>query len=246
MQIFTMIRWLGAFIGYALLRFPGAILGFLIGSFIDQLQKGGSSTVFTTNARSVSSQDFELHLLSLCAIVIKADGQVSAAERQYVQQYFIQTYGPTRANHIFKTFNSAVDKTDINARKICGELNTVVSYPMRLQLLHFLFSIANSDGGIHPKELQLLTEIASYLKIKTLDFRSIKAMFVVSTTSSYEILEIQKSATDPEVKKAYRDMAKKYHPDRVNTEDEAIKKGAEEKFKQVQHAYESICKERGL
>jgi len=69
---------------------------------------------------------------------------------------------------------------------------------------------------------------------------------VASTTSSYEILEISKSATDAEVKKAYRDMAKKYHPDRVNTEDEAIKKGAEEKFKQVGQAYEAICKERGI
>jgi len=117
---------------------------------------------------------------------------------------------------------------------------------MRLQLLHFLFAIANSDGGIHPLELERLTEIASYLKIKTLDFRSIKAMFIVSTTSSYEILEILKSATDAEVKKAYRAMAKKYHPDRVITEDEAIKKGAEEKFKQVQQAYEAICKERGI
>jgi DnaJ like chaperone protein len=240
-----MIRWIAAFIGYALLRFPGAILGFLIGSFIDQFQKGDSGGIYTTSRR-VSSQDFEVHLLSLCALVIKADGQVSDTERHYVQQYFIRTYGPARANHIFKTFNSAVDKKELNAQKICFELNTMVSYPMRLQLLHFLFSIANSDGGIHPKELERLTEIASYLKIKTLDFRSIKAMFVVSTTSSYEILEIRKSATDAEVKKAYRDMAKKYHPDRVNTEDEAIKKGAEEKFKQVQQAYEAICKERGL
>ncbi len=245
MQIYTMIRWIAAFIGYALLRFPGAILGFLIGSFIDQFQKGDSGGIYTTSRR-VSSQDFEVHLLSLCALVIKADGQVSDTERHYVQQYFIRTYGPARANHIFKTFNSAVDKKELNAQKICFELNTMVSYPMRLQLLHFLFSIANSDGGIHPKELERLTEIASYLKIKTLDFRSIKAMFVVSTTSSYEILEIRKSATDAEVKKAYRDMAKKYHPDRVNTEDEAIKKGAEEKFKQVQQAYEAICKERGL
>jgi DnaJ like chaperone protein len=240
-----MIRWLATFIGYALLRFPGAILGFLIGSFIDQFQKGGSGQIYTTSRR-VSSQDFEVHLLSLCAIVIKADGQVSDAERQYVQQYFIRTYGPARANHIFKTFNSAVDKKDINAQKICFELNGMVSYPMRLQLLHFLFAIAHSDGAVHPKELERLTEIASYLKIKTLDFRSIKAMFVASTTSSYEILEISKSATDAEVKKAYRDMAKKYHPDRVNTEDEAIKKGAEEKFKQVGQAYEAICKERGI
>jgi len=71
-------------------------------------------------------------------------------------------------------------------------------------------------------------------------------MFVKSADNSYKILEIDKSATDGEIKKAYRTMAKKYHPDRVNTENEAIKRGAEEKFKEVQKAYETIQKERNL
>ena len=71
-------------------------------------------------------------------------------------------------------------------------------------------------------------------------------MFIKSADNAYKILEIDKSATDEEVKKAYRTMAKKYHPDRVNTENEAIKKGAEEKFKEVQKAYEIIQQERGL
>ena len=78
------------------------------------------------------------------------------------------------------------------------------------------------------------------------DFESIKAMFVRSADQSYTILEIDRSATDAEVKKAYREMVKKYHPDKVITEDEAIKKGAEEKFKEVQKAYETIQAERGL
>ena len=71
-------------------------------------------------------------------------------------------------------------------------------------------------------------------------------MFVKSADNAYKILEIEKSASNDEVKKAYRTMAKKYHPDRVNTENEAIKKGAEEKFKQVQKAYEQIQRERGM
>ena len=72
------------------------------------------------------------------------------------------------------------------------------------------------------------------------------AMFVKTADNAYKILEIDKTATDDEIKKAYRTMAKKYHPDRVNTQDEAIKKGAEEKFKEVQRAYEEIQNERGL
>jgi DnaJ like chaperone protein len=109
-----------------------------------------------------------------------------------------------------------------------------------------LFGLAHADGSIRPAEINKIWEIAGYFRVSRIDFESIKAMFIKSADNSYKILEIDKSATDEEIKKAYRTMAKKYHPDRVNTENEAIKKGAEEKFKEVQKAYETIQKERNL
>jgi DnaJ like chaperone protein len=71
-------------------------------------------------------------------------------------------------------------------------------------------------------------------------------MFFKATGSAYKILEIPSSATDEEVKKAYRTMAKKYHPDKLRSKDPALIKGAQEKFQRVQEAYENIQKERGL
>ena len=71
-------------------------------------------------------------------------------------------------------------------------------------------------------------------------------MFFKSADDAYKILEIEKSATDSEIKKAYRNMAKKYHPDKLQHMDEAYQKGAQEKFNKVQEAYEQIQKERGL
>ncbi|MGB5508540.1 DnaJ domain-containing protein, partial [Robiginitalea sp.] len=133
-----------------------------------------------------------------------------------------------------------------SAQRICSFLNQRTRYEVRLQLVHFLFGIAGADGRVSPAEYNKLREIAGYLKLGKRDFESIEAMFVKSADTAYTILEIERTATDQEVKKAYRDMAKKYHPDRVITEDEAIRKGAEEKFKQVQLAYERIQEERGL
>ena len=52
--------------------------------------------------------------------------------------------------------------------------------------------------------------------------------------------------TETEIKKAYRTMAKKYHPDKLIDMDEAYKKGAEQKFREVQESYESLQKERGF
>ena len=245
-----MIKWVAAFLGYFLLRFPGAILGFLIGSFLDNLSGGGqrdARTIFREYTQpNVSPADFELNLLSLCSIIIKADGQVSQKELDYVRQYFLSTYGKEKANAIFRTFNEVIKKREISAQRICSYLTQRTRYEVRLQLLHFLFGIAQADGQISKAEVNKLREIAGYLRLGAHDFESIMAMFIKSADNSYKILEIEKSASDDEVKRAYRKMAKKYHPDRVVTQDEAIKKGAEEKFKEVQKAYETIQRERGI
>lgn len=243
-----MIRWIAAILGYFVFRLPGAIIGFLVGSFMDNLGSGSSArSIFEDFSRQkVSPADFELHLLSLCSLVIKADGKVSQQELDYVRQYFLNTYGKEKANAIFRTFNEVIKKREISAPRICTYLNQRTRYEVRLQLLHFLFAIAQSDGSISAPEIEKIREIAGYLRIGARDFGSIKAMFVKAADNAYKILEIEKSASDDEVKKAYRTMAKKYHPDRVNTENEAIKKGAEEKFKEVQKAYEQIQQQRGI
>jgi len=71
-------------------------------------------------------------------------------------------------------------------------------------------------------------------------------MFYDTTNNAYKILEITKAAPDSEVKKAYRRMAKKYHPDRVGHLGKEHQEGAEAKFRQVQEAYEHIQNERGF
>lgn len=244
-----MIKWFAAVLGYTFLRFPGAILGFIVGTFLDNLNGSGRGpqTVFQDLTRqNVSPRDFELNLLSLCSIVIKADGQVSQKELDYVRQYFVGTYGKERANSIFRTFNDVIKKREVSAELICQYLNQRTRYEVRLQLLHFLFGIAQADGQVSQSEISKLQELAGYFRIGRHDFESIKAMFFKDADQAYKILEIEKTASNDEIKKAYRQMAKKYHPDKVVTQDEAIKRGAEEKFKEVQKAYETIQKERGI
>ena len=244
-----MIKWIAAFLGYFLFRFPGAVLGFIVGTFLDNLGGSGnrSRSVFeNVTKQSVSPADFELNLLSLCSVVIKADGQVNQRELDYVRQYFLSTYGKERANAIFRTFNEVIKKREISTQRICTFMLQRTRYEVRLQMLHFLFGIAQSDGQVSKAEVEKLREIAGYFRVNQHDFESIMAMFIKSVDNSYKILEIEKTATDDEVKKAYRTMAKKYHPDRVVTENEAIRNGAEEKFKEVQKAYETIQKERGI
>jgi DnaJ like chaperone protein len=246
-----MIKWLGAIAGFAYRGIIGAIGGYLIGSLIDSMffskkTSGSRSSIFTQQGQTVSPGDFELNLLSLCSIVIRADGSVSQDELDYVRRYFVQSYGKERANATFRTFNDVIKNREVDAQRICEYLVQRTRREVRLQIVHFLFGIAQADGRVSEKEVDQIAQIAGYLRLSRGEFESLKAMFFKSAESAYTILELDKSATDAEVKKAYRDMAKKYHPDKLQHMDEAYRQGAEEKFKNVQEAYETIQKERGI
>ena len=136
---------------------------------------------------------------------------------------------------------------DIPLQEVCLQIKNYTMYPARLQLLHLLFGVAQVDGEIHASELNVINQIASYLGIRANDYESIKAMFFKETADrDYKILEIPKSATNDEVKKAYRKMAVKYHPDKVSHLGDDFQKGAKEKFQKVQEAYDNIKKQRGI
>jgi DnaJ like chaperone protein len=121
-----------------------------------------------------------------------------------------------------------------------------MDHASRLQLIHYLFGLSQSDGHVHPDEVQTVKNIANWLGISSIDYESIQAMFVKNSESAYKILEITPQATDEEVRKAYKRMAVKHHPDKVHHLGEDVQKAASEKFKEVNAAYEQIKKERGL
>ena len=242
-------KWIGAAIGWSFGGPIGAILGLALGSVVDGFSKGTVSTVYGEEPiRRPQTQhgDFEVSLLILASIVIKADGKQDQRELDFVRNQFVKMYGKERANQAFKLFKEINKQQNISTRQVCLQIRQMMQHASRLQLIHFLFGIANADGSVTEDEIAQIYTIAGYLGISHNDYESIKAMFYKSTDSAYKILEIDKSATNEEIKKAYRTMAKKYHPDKVLHLGKEHQKGAEEKFKQVQEAYEQIQKERGV
>ncbi|MGV6844963.1 MAG: TerB family tellurite resistance protein [Lutibacter sp.] len=242
------LKWLGAGLGFSLGGPLGSILGYAVGSFISGFSKEDVERAkqFSSSSANVQAGDFEISLLVLAAIVIKADGKVKEQELNYVRQYFKQNFGEQRAANAFKLFKSFIKTNQISTRQVCLQIRQNTSHATRLQLLHFLFGIAEADGFISQNEINAIKTISGYLSINAYDFESIKAMFYKETDSAYKILGVSKSDSDLEIKKAYRKMAKKYHPDKLQHLGEQHKKGAEEKFKEVQKAYDSIQKERGF
>jgi DnaJ like chaperone protein len=258
-------KWIGAALGWSFGGPIGAIIGMALGSFVDNVADGNKDPLIgerqagrkRQQARRshpynryqqqprTQSGDFEVSLLILASIVIKSDGKQDQRELDFVRQQFTNMYGKERANHAFELFKR-ISKQDISMRQVCMQIKQMMDHASRLQLLHFLFGIAKADGLVTEDELRQIYTITGYLGISSRDYESIKAMFYSSSNNAYKVLEIDKSVTDNEVKKAYRRMAKKYHPDRLEHLGEEHKSGAEAKFRQVQEAYEHIQKERGF
>ncbi|MDD7887181.1 DnaJ domain-containing protein [Flavivirga sp. 57AJ16] len=252
-------KWIGGALGWAFGGPIGAIIGVALGGVVDSLSNGKSSpfieegqpqrgrgTTYRTASRQrpqTQSGDFEVSLLILASIIIKADGIQDQRELDFVRQQFVSMYGKERANHAFKLFKNISNQNNIPTRQVCLQIKQMMDHPSRLQLIHFLFGIAKADGMVTTDEERQIYTMAGYLGISSRDYDSIKAMFYNSSDNAYKVLEIDKSATVDDIKKAYRKMAKKYHPDKVIHLGKEHQKGAEEKFRQVQMAYEQLQKE---
>ena len=234
-------KWIGASLGWSFGGPIGAIIGLALGSLIDG--SSSKSKTYTRRSPQTQSGDFEVSLLILASLVIKADGKQDQRELDFVRRQFVQMYGKDRANHAFKLFKEINKQSNISLRQVCLQIQQMMDHASRLQLLLFLFGIAKSDGHVAASEISVIERIANYLRINHRDFESIKAMFYSSSHNAYKILELEKGATPQEVKKAYRRMAKKFHPDKVQHLGPEHQKGAEEKFRKVQEAYEQLQKE---
>jgi DnaJ like chaperone protein len=241
-------KWVGGGLGWAIGGPIGALLGFAIGTMFDQTRiemVKSDGPAGQPYRHHTTTSDFTMSLLVLSAAVMKADGKVLKSELDYVKTFLSRQFRDSEVQRLLPMLRDILNK-EIQVRQVCEQIRYNMEHPLRLQLLHYLFGIAKADGHVSDVEAKLISDISGYLGINEKDHASIQAMFYKDTNAAYKILEIEENATDADVKKAYRHMATKYHPDKLNHLGEDIKKAATEKFQKVQDAYETIKKQRGM
>ena len=237
-------KLIGSGLGWTLGGPIGALAGFVLGTLFDLSEKSSASTG-TFQGMQTTPNDYLFSLLVLVSAVLNADGKIMKSELNYVKEFFKTNFGVEGAQNALRILQD-LTKQNIPVTDVCHQIKNYMDYPSRLQLIHFLFGIAAADGEIHPDELKLIRHISINLGITSADYTSIEAMLVPKTDWAYDVLEIAPQASDEEVKKAYRKMAVKYHPDKVSYLGEEIQQAANEKFKKVNEAYQLISKERNL
>ena len=216
----------------------GRTAGAGYGAGTSQTHTGGYST-------SEQRNSFMLSLLVLSSAVIRADGRLLQSELDYVKAFIRRNFGFVAENEAMNILND-LNAKQINIYEVGGQISQNMNYSQRLQLFHYLADLANADGEVCKQERDVLESIAAAIGITSSDAQSILAMFSQAQDSAYTVLEIEPTATDDEVKKAYRRLAMKYHPDKVSQLGPDVQEAAKAKFQKIQEAYEKIKKERGL
>ncbi|MBR5091976.1 MAG: TerB family tellurite resistance protein [Bacteroidales bacterium] len=255
----TFMKWLFAGLGWAIGGPIGGLLGYFLGKAISpdkQIGDGEEQTFYHRGPyrNTGTQQDVNVALMVLIAAVMKVDGQVKRSELDYVKKFLLANYGEERGRQMLKVLQQMVQR-DIPIDQVCAQIKVNTDYSTRYHMVDFLFGIGGADGEFHQTEINMLRLIAQYLGISASDYTSIHERHVGYSSNQsfthssnkkdpYRVLGIDSSATDDEVKKAYRRMAMKYHPDRVAGMSEEMQRNAAEQMKEINQAYETIKQRR--
>ena len=241
----------------------GALAGYAIGSMFenkaeDNYSGGGYGGRTTYESPGYGQRNsFLFSLLVMASYIIKADGKVMHSEMEFVRRFLRANFGEqavNEGNQILLNLFEQRKKMDANNPMAfkntiyeCGvQIKQNLGYEERLQMLNFLAQIAKSDGNICQAEIEALKEVATAMGLSAQEVESMLNLGGNTLEQAYKVLEIEPTATDDEVKAAYRKLALKHHPDRVATLGEDVKKAAEEKFQQINNAKDMIYKARGM
>lgn len=254
-------KWIGGILGFMTMGPLGALAGFALGSLLDintvssNNTYGGAQT--EEDCYMGQRNSFLFSMLVMASYIIRADGRIMHSEMEYVRRFLRTNFGEAAVSQgediLLKLFEQRkqMDKQNPMAFKTtiyeCGaQIAANLTYEQRLQLLDFLINIAKSDGNVCREEIEALKEVAQSMGLSIKEVESMLNLNGGSLEEAYKVLEVEPSASNDEVRAAYRRLALKHHPDRVATLGEDVKKAAEEKFQQINNAKERIYKARGM
>ena len=261
-------KWIAGYLGWITLGPLGGILGFLLGSLFESASKGqqeqgnfdnGSNAYEEPSQQRGQQQQgdrnsFLLSMLAMAAYIIKADGRVMHSEMEFVRRFLRQNFGDQAVKQGSDILLRLIDEEKRQGRiafrrtirQSCADAARFLDYSGRLQLLNFLVMIAQADGKVDSTEVNALKEIAQWMQMQASEVDSMLHLKSDSLEDAYKVLGVSPTATDEELKKAYRRLALEHHPDRVAKLGDDVRRAAEKKFQEINAAKERIWKARGL
>lgn len=272
----TIGKWIGGFLGFINAGPLGALAGIALGALfdmgLDRVNQPGTNgeninneydnnhysptgnRQDTSNYYEGQRNSFLFSLLVLASYVIRADGRVMHSEMETLRHFLRNNFGRLaveQGEQIILNLFEQQKRIGLHQfreiiHKSCIQISKNMDYSQRLQLLNFLTMLAKADGQVVVVEIEALRNIAIWMGLNATEVDTMLNLKKDDINSAYKVLPVSPSATDEEIKKAYRKMALEHHPDRVAALGEDIRLAAEKKFQEINEAKERIYRSRGL
>lgn len=258
-------KWIGGALGWMAGGPLGALLGLAIGAMfdygLDTVNDSSNSGTFDSNNDHRANNGYEgqrnsflFSLLVLVSYIIRADGKVMHSEMEVVRQFLRHNFGENAVAQGEEILRRLFDEQKRQGTSTfrntvsgcCAQMAANMSYAERLQLLNFLVIIAKADGSVASEETAALKDCAVWMGMNAADVDSMLGLQGDSLEDAYKVLGVSPSATDDEVRRAYRRLALANHPDRVATLGDDIRRAAEKKLQEINNAKERVYKARGM
>lgn len=261
------MNWWGKLAGGAFGFMLGGPLGALFGAVMGhQFDKGLSldHQDLNLNSQEQIQAAFFTATFSVMGHIAKADGQVTEDEIQIANdvmaQMSLSTEQITAAQTLFKS-GKATDFEYIDIieqfRQLCGRQTNLLRMFMEIQ-----FHAAYADGEVHPAERAILMDLNQLLGFGDDFFAQLEAAVrmhhgqqaskqVKSTrqqlSDAYQLLGVSSDSSDAEIKRAYRKLMSRHHPDKLVAKGlpEEMMQMATQKTQEIKAAYDSIKAARG-
>ena len=205
-------------------------------------------------SQTESHNRFVWLLVNILINIAKIDGVISKEEISTIHRFFQQNlrYDQTKMFWVKELIKEAVDSTE-SMESLLQEFRSTFAYEPRLILLELIYQILYTKGHVPDTELKIARDIATYLQISDYDKRTIEAKYKYgyqqqadtsqsAANRSYAVLGLKPGADKDAIKKAYRKLSMKYHPDKVRHLGEEFRAVTEEKMKEINAAYDFFKK----
>ncbi len=205
-------------------------------------------------SQSESHNRFVWLLVNILVNISKIDGQVTREEIATIHRFFHYNLGYTQTKMAWvKEITKDAISSTATLESLLEEFRSTFAYEPRLILLELVYQVLYTKKDVPEEELQIARNIAAFLEISVYDQRTIEAKYKYhrqqrretaqeSADQYYEVLGLEPGASMEEIKKAYRKLSMKYHPDKVRQLGDEFRTIAEEKMKEFNAAYEYFKK----
>jgi DnaJ like chaperone protein len=242
----------GGTLGFALGGPLGAIAGAAFGHAYDRSQETvREEEPSLTYSGQQAQLTFFLATFSMLAKLAGVDGRISRQEIDTVQRFMLQELrlDPRSRLIAMNIFQAALESSNTFEEFAAQFYGQFYEQPEMLRvMIDILIRVSVSDGDMTDREERLVRAAVRIFGFSESVYQQLKSQYVRAADSNFAVLGVSPAADNEEIKRRYRQLAMEYHPDRIVSKGlpEEFTKFAQEKFQEIQNAYEAIKKERGI